>query len=102
VVLLLNNLLNKFVDGFGEMPALGNDPDAAYGCYATCRPKALRILKILEEALLPCAEDLEKADGNVFGGGSVPTSQIIDTSPPKRPLRRKHTSLFVESSSEDD
>lgn len=95
-------LLHKFVDAFGEMPALDNDPDAAHGCCATCRPKALRVFKILEEALLPCAQDLENVDTHVFGGESVETSQIADVSPPKRPLRRLHTSLFVESSSDGE
>lgn len=94
--------LRKLVDTFREMPALDNDPNAAHGCCETCRPKSLRAFKILEQALLPCAEELENVDAHVFGGESVPTSQITDVSPPKKPLQREHTSLFIESSSDGE
>ena len=52
-------LLHKFIDAFRDMPTLDSDPDANHRCCETCRPKALRAFKILEEVLLPCAGDLE-------------------------------------------
>jgi hypothetical protein len=73
-------LLNKFVDAFREMPALDNDPNAAYCYYVTYRPKALRVFKILEEVLLLYTEDLEKVDKHVFGGERVSISQTTDIS----------------------
>jgi hypothetical protein len=95
-------LLHKFVDAFREMPALDNDPNAAHGCCATCRRKALRVFKIIEEALLPCAAELEEVEKYIFGGESVSRSQIPNVSPRKQPLHRKYASLFIESSSDDE
>jgi hypothetical protein len=95
-------LLRKFIDAFHSMPTLDNDPDADHRCCDLCRPKALRAFKILENVLRPCAKDLEKIQTHCYGNGNVEASQIGDISPPKRGMTRKHTSLFIEGSSDDD
>lgn len=94
-------LLHKFIDAFRDMPSLDEDSNADHRCCDLCRPKALRAFKILENVLLPCAEDLEKISNHRYGDGNVEVSQICGISPPKRGLIRKHTSLFVEDSSDE-
>ena len=94
-------LLHKFIDAFRDMPSLDEDSNADHRCCDLCRPKALRAFKILENVLLPCAEDLEKISNHRYGDGNVEVSQIGGISPPKRGLIRKHTSLFVEDSSDE-
>jgi hypothetical protein len=37
-----------------------------------------------------------------YGDGNVEASQIGDISPPERGLVRKHTSLFIEDSSDEN
>lgn len=93
-------LLHKFIDAFRDMPALDSDPDANHRCCETCRPKALRAFKILEEVLLPCAGDLEEVESHRYGDADVETSQISDISPHKHGLVRKHTSILIEDSSD--
>lgn len=95
-------LLHKFIDAFHDMSTLDDDPEADHRCCEQCRPKVLRAFKILEDVLLPCAEDLEKVQGHHYGDGDVEASQIIDISPRKRGLIRKHTSLFIQDSSDED
>jgi hypothetical protein len=67
-------LLDKFIDAFRDMPTLDSDPNANYRCYETCRPKALRAFKILEEVLLLCAGDLEEVESHRYGDTNVETS----------------------------
>jgi hypothetical protein len=93
-------LLHKFIDAFCDMPTLDYDPNANHCYYRTCRPKALRAFKILEEVLLPCAGDLEEVESHRYGDADVKTSQISDISPHKRGLVRKHTSVLVKDSSD--
>lgn len=94
-------LLRKFIGAFHDMPSLDDDPEADHRCCDLCRPKALRAFKILENVLLPCATDLEMIQNHHYGDDSVETSQLGDISPPKRGMIRKHTSLFVEDSSDE-
>jgi hypothetical protein len=49
-------LLYKFIDAFRDMPALDSDPNANHRCCETCRLKALRAFKILEEILFHVRE----------------------------------------------
>jgi hypothetical protein len=91
-------LLYKFIDAFRDMPALDSDPDANHRYYETCRLKALRAFKILEEVLLPYAGDLEEVETYRYGDTNVKTSQISDISPHKHGLVRKHTSVLIEDS----
>jgi hypothetical protein len=95
-------LLHKLIDAFHGMSTLDDDPKADHRCCEQCRPKVLRALKVLEDVLLPCAEDLEKVQGHRCGDGDVEASQITDISPRKRALVRKHTSLFIRDSSDED
>lgn len=94
-------LLHKFIDAFRDMPTLACDPDADHRCCEMCRPKALQAFKILERILLPCAEDLEEFQSHLYGNADVETSQISDISPHKNGLVRKHTSLFIQDSSDE-
>jgi hypothetical protein len=93
-------LLHKFIDAFRDMPSLDSDPDANHRCCETCRPKALRAFKILEEVLLLCAGDLEEVESHRYSNADVETSQISDISPHKHGLVRKHTSVLIEDSSD--
>jgi hypothetical protein len=77
-------------------------PKADHRCCEQCRPKVLRAFKILEDVLLPCAEDLEKVQSHRYGDGDVEASQITDISTHKHSHVRKHTSLFIQDSSDDD
>lgn len=88
-------LLHKFIDAFRDMPTLDSDPDANHRCCETCRPKALRAFRILEEVLLPCTGDLEEVETHRYGDADVETSQISDISPHKHSLVRKHTSVLI-------
>jgi hypothetical protein len=88
-------LLHKFIDAFRDMPTLDSDPDANHRCCETCRPKALRAFRILEEVLLPCTGDLEEVETHRYGDADVETSQISDISPHNHSLVRKHTSVFI-------
>jgi hypothetical protein len=82
------------------MPALNCDPNANHRCCGTCRLKALRAFKILEEVLLLCAGDLEEVESHRYGDTDIETSQISDILLHKRGLVRKHTSILVEDSSD--
>jgi hypothetical protein len=93
-------LLHKFMDAFREVFNLDKEPGTAHGCCGACRPKALRAFRILENVLLPCAEDLEKVDQHLVGGNIISTSQTTDISPRKHPLSREYLSIFIEDSSE--
>jgi hypothetical protein len=93
-------LLHKFIDAFHDMPALDSDPNANHHYCKTCRPKALRAFKILEEVLLLCAGDLEEVESHCYGDADVETSQISDISLHKHSLVRKHTSVLIKDSSD--
>lgn len=95
-------LLHKFIDAFHDMPSLDDDPDADHRCCETCRPKVLKAFKVLEEVLKPCAEDLEDVEKHRYANADIDTSQISDISPLKHGLVRKHTSVFITESSDDD
>jgi hypothetical protein len=95
-------LLRKFIDAFYSMPTLDNDPNADHRCCDLCRPKALRAFKILESVLRPCVKDLEKIQIHRYSDGNVEATQICDISPSRRGMVRKHTSLFVDGSLDDD
>jgi hypothetical protein len=95
-------LLHKFIDAFHDMPSLDNDPKADHRCCETCRPKVLKAFKVLEEVLKPCAEDLEDVGNHRYANADIDTSQISDISPLKHGLVRKHTSVFVTDSSDED
>lgn len=95
-------LLHKFIDAFQDMPSLDNDPEADHRCCETCRPKVLKAFKVLEEVLKPCAEDLEDVDTHRCANTDIETSQVSDISPLKHALVRKHTSVFVTDSSDED
>jgi hypothetical protein len=95
-------LLHKFIDAFHDMPSLDNDPEADHRCCETCRPKVLRAFKVLEEVLKPCAEDLEDVETHRYANTDINTSQISDISPLKQALVRKHTSVFITDSSDED
>lgn len=95
-------LLHKFIDAFHDMSTLDDDPKADHRCCEQCRPKVLRAFKILEDVLLPCAEDLEKVQSHRHGDGDVEASQITDISPHKHSHVRKHMPLFIQDSSDDD
>lgn len=95
-------LLHKFIDAFHDMPSLDDDPDADHRCCETCRPKVLKAFKVLEEVLKPCAEDLEDVEKHRYANADIDTSQISDISPIKRGMVRKHTSVFVTDSSDED
>jgi hypothetical protein len=95
-------LLHKFIDAFHDMPSLDDDPDADHRCCETCRPKVLKAFKVLEEVLKPCAEDLEDVEKHRYANADIDTSQISDISPLKRGLVRKHTSVFITDSSDED
>lgn len=95
-------LLHKFIDAFHDMPSLDNDPEADHRCCETCRPKVLKAFKVLEEVLKPCAEDLEDVQKHRYADADIDTSQISDISPLKRGLVRKHTSVFITDSSDED
>jgi hypothetical protein len=84
------------------MPTLDNDPDADHRCCDLCCPKALRAFKILKNVLRPCAKDLEKIQTYRYSDGNVEASQISDILLPKHSMVRKHTSLFIEGSLDDD
>jgi len=95
-------LLHKFIDTFHDMPSLDDDPEADHRCCETCRPKVLAAFKVLEEVLKPCAEDLEDVETHRHANTDIETSQVSDISPLKRALVRKHTSVFITDSSDDD
>jgi hypothetical protein len=95
-------LLHKFIDVFYDMPSLDNDPKADHHCYKTCRPKVLKAFKVLEEVLKPYTEDLEDVENHRYANANIDTSQTSDISPLKHGLVRKHTSVFVEDSSDED
>jgi len=95
-------LLHKFIDAFHDMPSLDNDPEADHRCCETCRPKVLKAFKVLEEVLKPCAEDLEDVEKHRYANADIDTSQISDISPLKHGLVRKHTSVFITDSSDED
>ena len=95
-------LLHKFIDAFHDMPSLDEDPEADHRCCETCRPKVLKAFKVLEEVLKPCAEDLEDVETHRCANADIDTSQISDISPLKRGLVRKHTSVFITDSSDED
>jgi hypothetical protein len=95
-------LLHKFIDAFHDMPSLDNDPEADHRCCETCRPKVLRAFKVLEEVLKPYAEDLEDVETHRYANTDINTSQISDISPLKQALVRKHTSVFITDSSDED
>jgi hypothetical protein len=95
-------LLHKFIDVFHDMPSLDNDPKADHRCCETCRPKVLKASKVLEEVLKPCAEDLEDVENHRYGDDSLVMSQTNDNSTHKQGLVRKHTSVFIEDSSDED
>jgi hypothetical protein len=88
------SLLHKFIDVFRDMPTRDSDPNAYYRCCELCRPKTLQAFKVLEEVLLPYAEDLERVDTHRFGDTAVETSQINDISPHKHSLVRKHVCVY--------
>jgi hypothetical protein len=67
-------LLHKFIDAFCDMPTLDSDPDANYRYCETCRLKALRAFKILEEVLLLCAGDLKEVESYRYSDADVETS----------------------------
>jgi hypothetical protein len=94
-------LLCNFIDAFRDMPTLDSDPSVDHCCCETCRPKASRAFRILEEVLLPGAEDLEKVGTHRYGDVDVEASQINDISPHKHGLIRNHMSVFVENSSDE-
>ncbi|KAI1000004.1 hypothetical protein K3495_g8193 [Podosphaera aphanis] len=95
-------LLHKFIDAFQDMPSLDNDPEADHRCCDTCRPKVLRAFKALEEVLKPCTEDLEDVEKHHYANADIDTSQISDISPLKHGMVRKHTSVFITDSSDED
>jgi hypothetical protein len=95
-------LLRKFIDAFRDMPTLDSDPSADHCCCETCRPDASRTFRILEEVLLPCAEDLERVGTHRYGDADVETNQINDISPHKHGLIRNHMSVFVKNSSDEE
>ena len=95
-------LLHKFIDALHDMPSLDDDPEADHHCCDTCRPKVLKAFKVLEEVLKPCAGDLEGVEKHRYANADIDTSQISDISPIKRGMVRKHTSVFITDSSDDD
>ena len=84
------------------MPSLNKDPKADYYYYETCYPKVLKAFKVLEEVLKPCTKDLEDIETHRYANADIDTSQISDISPLKRDLVRKHTSIFIIDSSDED
>jgi hypothetical protein len=95
-------MLHKFINVFHDMPSLDNDPKADHRCCETCRPKVLKAFKVLEELLKPCAEDLEDVENHRYGDDSLVMSQTNDNPTHKQGLVRKHTSVFIEDSSDED
>jgi hypothetical protein len=96
------SLLHKFIDVFRDMPTRDSDPNAYYRCYELCRPKTLQAFKVLKEVLLPYVEDLKRVKTYRFGDTAVKTSQINDIASHKHSLVRKHTSVFIEDSSDEE
>lgn len=95
-------LLYKFIDAFYDMPSLDEDPEADYRCCETYRPKVLKAFKVLKEVLKPYAEDLKDVEKHRYDNADIDTSQISDISPLKHALVRKHTSVFIIDSSDED
>jgi len=95
-------LLHKFIDALHDMPSLDKDPKADHRCCETCRPKVLKAFKVLKDVLKPCAEDLEDVESHRYANADIDTSQIGDISPLKHGQIRKHTSVFITDSSDDD
>jgi hypothetical protein len=84
------------------MPSLDEDLEADHRCCDPCRPKVLKAFKVLEEVLKPYVEDLEDVKSHRYANTDINTSQISDISPLKQALVRKHTSVFITDSSDED
>ena len=95
-------LLHKFIDAFHDMPSLDEDPEADHRCCETCRPKVLKAVKVLEEILKPCAEDLEDVEKHRYANVSLARSQKDNDSINKQGLVLEHMSVFIEDSLDED
>jgi len=67
-------LLRKFIKAFRDMPTLDNDPDVDHRYCDSYRLVALRAFKILENVLLPYAEDLESVRTHHYAGKDIDAS----------------------------